>query len=828
MFVFFASFLQNIKFLPEPTLGPETLRSNLPPCEYSVADRVPTDMHPKASTIITLGEEALEWQQMTSDESDSEYDYEDDYLSDGEIMEGESGTGDGAVVEMKDKEEEEEEEVTLESYFSKSSSSSDSDEDYTVPYQRKRGGGSGRGRGRRGRGSGGLESRMSAPLTRPCVGRPKLMQGSATSKGPATSTMVAPPPLVSPHAGGPPSLIKTEGSRAIYSNKHLTPRAGTLNSHVQPPPALIVPKVGVVQMGGTGLKREPPPLVKKSEEPKVMKLAKVGDRHPQIVLPSPTSVGVGGESLMPGGILSAPHYSDPPTSTLPPAPVKRRPGRPRKDQSVALSSGHTQKTTRVHHLGQGRGRGRGGRGGGMVGLVQKSSTSARSIRMTQYEFQQHQQQSVAASRGVCLTQANHTPSSSVTTATPTQFQPLLFQPAANASLHSNIVTPLQIVSAGQATPTPMQMQTIPTIPHGSVIYLQGSSSPQQEQSPQYVTKDGRVYQILTPSSSANLGDRTKKLSVIMQPSAGAQPTYVQASDVGNFQYVTQLDGPPPPAPSSNTSNFNSSQAREGLKRKFELVRQRMAIMQLDGPQPPTRKKSSGRSSNKSPGESSGTSDKCIASDLLRAYFDRVQQCTSTETRQDSSSTGASSSTSGSAGDRAQRLAATKAPAVWRQDVVASRSSESRGKQSSSRSSKASPKGGREKKKQKQSSPSQEEVPMAGIPVCEKIHRGVSPTSPLRRGAESLGLPANRTYSSGADEVSEDEIAVSEPACAKEKRADILPRSPRLLDSNDGDTLAKVNSKKILVCPECGHKYTTGSGLKYHMTTQHSAQLKVSS
>lgn len=144
-----------------------------------------------------------------------------------------------------------------------------------------------------------------------------------------------------------------------------------------------------------------------------------------------------------------------------------------------------------------------------------------------------------------------------------------------------------------------------------------------------------MYQLVTPAASTGglreLGDGTKKISVIMQPSAGGQATYVQMNEVGGYHYVTQLDGPPPPV--SCTGSVSEGE-REELRRKFETVRQRVAIMQLDGPSPPT-PKSHGKGSSDGSGRSHETSAKSSGreaekkmSDKLQLYLNRegVQQC----------------------------------------------------------------------------------------------------------------------------------------------------------------------------------------------------------
>ena len=553
-----------------------------------VVDRIPTDVNSKASTVITLGEDALQWQQMYSNDSDTdnEDEEEDDYLTEVDGVGGEAEVGGGGYGKP------EEEEGAFDNYFSHSSSS-DSDEDYTVPYQRKRRGGKTsetRGRGRRGRGA---EIKVASSHTHPppsSLTRPMAVShvdSSADIKTLATN-FLPPPPLVSTQC--PPFLIKAQQdsiSPRLGRNFYHGPsrgRGSSSNTHIQPPPALIMPEMCVVKSENSLLKPKIPPLMRKQVEPietqQLQKTIRIVKAHPQIVIPSPNMVGVGGESLSPGGIISVPR-NIPPTPPL--APVKRRPGRPKKDHSVVVNANlPPQKTLHTINVSQGRG-GRGGRGRG-AGVVQPGRASCRSVRARPFDFQSLQEQHqapVTVNQGVYLAQPNHTattsPSSS-SAGTPSQFQSLILQSPTNSTVHSNIITPLQIVPAVQANTNPVQVQTFSTVPQGGLIYLQGVAPQQtQDPSPTYVTKGNQMYQILTPTASAGrpaaMGDGTKKISVIMQSPTGCQATYVQRGDVGGYQYVTQLDGPQPPV-----------SCDRGVQRGE--VRGYQYVTQLDGPQPP--------------------------------------------------------------------------------------------------------------------------------------------------------------------------------------------------------------------------------------------------
>jgi len=783
---------QTIKLLPVPQQGPETLRCSVPSCEYLVADYIPTDIDPKASAIITLGEEALEWHQMSSEESDSDYDYDDEYMSDGEVMESEGGgvawgnSGGGGAGGRSVVKEEVDEEAVLGSCYSKSSSSSDSDEDYTVPYQRKRGGGSGRGRGRRGRGGGaGSDSRVTAssPVTPRSVGRPRSTPNlePKPSVPPSSSVVVsAPPPLIASQLG-PPTLIKSNPNQTSQ-----IPLPTSTNSLVQPV------KVGVVQGSDRSIKRDPPPLVRKpnnlitTQAQGKMATSTAGGRQPRFILPSP---GVGGESLVPGGTLT----------TTPPPPVRRRPGRPRKDQSVTFSSSQTQRTSRVvHQLGQGRGRGRGrGRGVGMMGVATNTPAASGKIKVTQYEFQEHrhrQQQQSIANQGVYFTTpANHTSST-------TQFQPILLQPGSNAALHSSIVTPLQIVSTTQAPPTPLQVQTLPTVSPGSVIYLQ-NSSPQLEQSPQYITKDGQLYQILAPSSATALpGDQIKKPSVIMQPSA-APPTYIQASDIGSIQYVTQLDGPPPPLSNSSSSNLNNSdqEGGEDLKRRFELVRQKMANTQLDGIHPRATTASAAQRDGSSAAESCETGG--------------------------SGSRGGRSRRVGGGGSKEYPHRTRKRPGDrldYSLNDVGVETSVKPGKTSSKRS------GLKKKGKHVSSSILGEATGSGGgdtgnksVPTAKKVRRSVSPACPL-----GPGTGHSRTSSPGlgpkGGKVGTEVGDSPEAICMEGASVNAMPTY-----HSGGVEALPTPQCEIHECSDCGRRFSSRKRLKNHTLSKHaSQQLKV--
>lgn len=606
-------------------------RSSVQTSEYEIADDVPTDIDPTPSAIITLGEEALQWQK-----TDSDSDSGDDYVGDG------MDTGGMALVI---------DEGQFDSYMS-GSSVSDSDEEFTLPYYRRRGAKTGRG-GRRGRSAGGSSrGDVKSELV------PMSVDGKAEVVGytmPYLTSGHAAPPLLLPKAAGgirtqslvkkihPPSLIKaisrapqelsTAGSESGVAIVGSSVAIRTNTAHIQPPPGLIMPSVQQVDGVKGPLKhlsrRQPPPLVKKGGDelghipiqPKVY--------HPQIVLPSSEGESSSSSSLSPKlsnstgshsqsrGLTHASSYAAvsapsaaPKTQEPPPpmVPVKRRPGRPRKDQQHSVNA-QTKKTTA--HVGLNkqqqkskptttaatttstrRGRGQG-------------AAQGKGIKTTQYDFQSQQQLGnvgMPASHGVAVAQQS---SQHSVASNSQQFQPLLI------STSGAPITPLQIINAGSAqSSTPMHVQTYSSVPQGGVIYLQGATpSPVQEQ-PTYITKDGQLFLIQPTRNDSNV-DNAKKISVIMQPQAGVGPTYIQAGEAGNFHYVTQLDGPPPT--NQSVSGVGClSRGREALRRQFELTRNRtraraggdVVIQQLDGPVP--RVQAQGRKKHKAAAGVRGT------------------------------------------------------------------------------------------------------------------------------------------------------------------------------------------------------------------------------
>ena len=277
-----------------------------------------------------------------------------------------------------------------------------------------------------------------------------------------------------------------------------------------------------------------------------------------------------------------------------PAPHKpRRPGRPRKDQSVTLSTGlrTSAKTVRLGGggggaeggggSGGGGGRGgrggsstrahyRSGRGGGRAGQNSSQSTK-KGMKMTQYEFenvsssafppslvsggipqalqQQQQQQQVQQQQAVAAQQQ----------------QPQLFQLGSGAagvaqSLQS-LVTPLQIIPTasipGYHSVSGGGMLLLQNAPQG--VTLAASPSGNDVVAPTNFL-GGNTYQLVqaAPMITTDQGENAQKVSVIMHPTAGP------------VQYIAQFDGPPPKGKSST----KTPQSRKKLHEKFNKERKK--------------------------------------------------------------------------------------------------------------------------------------------------------------------------------------------------------------------------------------------------------------
>ena len=122
-------------------------------------------------------------------------------------------------------------------------------------------------------------------------------------------------------------------------------------------------------------------------------------------------------------------------------------------------------------------------------------------------------------------------------------------PSSSAVPLQNIVTPMQIVQGVPPGHNVMQMptyQNVTQLPPG-VILVQGPTGIPGEIP--YFTQGGQTYQLLSAQSQ---GEGSQKVSVIMNPS--------------NYQYFTQLDGPP-----SQTKSKKQKDTKQ-LRERFEAAR----------------------------------------------------------------------------------------------------------------------------------------------------------------------------------------------------------------------------------------------------------------
>lgn len=275
-----------------------------------------------------------------------------------------------------------------------------------------------------------------------------------------------------------------------------------------------------------------------------------------------------------------------------PAPHKpRRPGRPRKDQSVTLSTGlrTSAKTVRLGGGGGGaegggggggggRGRGRGGssarahyrsgRGGGRAGQNSSQSTK-KGMKMTQYEFENVSSSPFPPSLvggGIpqALQQQQQVQQQQVTAQ---QQQPQLFQlgsgAAGVAQNLQSLVTPLQIIPAasipGYHSVSGGGMLLLQNAPQG--VTLAAPPSGNDVVAPTNLL-GGNTYQLVqaAPMITTDQGENAQKVSVIMHPAAG----------VGTpVQYIAQFDGPPPKRKASK-----APQSRKELHKKFDEERKK--------------------------------------------------------------------------------------------------------------------------------------------------------------------------------------------------------------------------------------------------------------
>ena len=338
-----------------------------------------------------------------------------------------------------------------------------------------------------------------------------------------------------------------------------------------------------------------------------------------------------------------------------PPPKPRRPGRPRKDQSVTLSTGlrTSAKTVRLEGgSGGGGGRGRGGsstrahyrsgRGGGRAGQNSSQSTK-KGMKMTQYEFENVSSSPFSSSLvGGGLPQALQ--QQQVQQQQAVQQQPQLFQlgsgTAGVAQSLQSLVTPLQIIPAasipGYHSVSGGGMLLLQNAPQG--VTLAAAPSGNDVVVPTTLL-GGNTYQLVqaAPMIATDQGENAQKVSVIMHPTAG----------VGTpVQYIAQFDGPPPKRKSPK-----APQSRKELHKKFDEERKKeQAKLELAATSTKSKSKRSEKTDSDSAviasGSSSASAEKLMSSELekyLKMEESRKKRKPSTTT----TGAGASSSDSGS-------------------------------------------------------------------------------------------------------------------------------------------------------------------------------------
>ena len=223
---------------PTPKLGPETDKHVVPKVEFNVTNDILTDIISYGSAVISLGEDALEWQKMSSG---SESDQESDYTPTRECKFFRSGS---SASEDGDKE--------------------SSDEDYTCSFSRKK---------KRHKPKGTANVRLGAKKgTKELKNKPEPPEGKVIQDTPVFTCSEPPPLLVKqekpkpslakPNRQAPPALIKAPPSsrhppsysRTLLGKSKLKDKGKT----PLPPQSSdlpVIPQQAVL--------RAPPPLVKK-------------------------------------------------------------------------------------------------------------------------------------------------------------------------------------------------------------------------------------------------------------------------------------------------------------------------------------------------------------------------------------------------------------------------------------------------------------------------------------------------------------------------------------------------------------------------------------
>ena len=422
--------------------------------------------------------------------------------------------------------------------------------------------------------------------------------------------------------------------------------------HIQPPPSLVMPSsasaspassLGHHPSTGSQRRREPPPLVRNTDNKQTTSNSKVefqDTAHPKIIRLSSSEAaaqqrrgasasGASQNSLSYTIVTQAPQTSYSivtqqshaqahrgsqnasstaslssvdARATQPTQPTKpRRPGRPRKDQSVTLSTG-LRTSAKTVRLGGGksqqRSAGRSTRGGHTPSQVNKKS-----MKMTQYEFENVSYQSSLGHPQALQAQPAH--------------QPQLFQVNSGSGGAQNLqslVTPLQIIPAGSIPGYGMS--------GGGMILMQGAPQGVTFAAPPnshdasggtIFTQGGNTYQLVqAPLLTTDQGDNAQKVSVIMHPTAGVTPV----------QYIAQFDGPPPPI------KRGRGRPRKEIKKIFEEERRKEQV-KLDGFADTSQEHSQTSVSKAS--RTASSSSESMMSNVLQEYF-KTEESRRTKTR----------------------------------------------------------------------------------------------------------------------------------------------------------------------------------------------------
>ena len=485
--------------------------------------------------------------------------------------------------------------------------------------------------------------------------------------------------------------------------------------HIQPPPSLVMPSPSSIStpsivpsssssssVGSQQRRREPPPLVRNTDKPLQMTTPNstielqdsAHSSHPQIICLSPgeqqqqqrrtPQQGVPQSSLSYSIVTQAPQPSYSIVTQQTPLkqtsrnsqlsavsvdsgrgggqpPLKpRRPGRPRKDQSVTLSTGlrTSAKTVRLggggggEGGGGGRGRGgatarahyRSGRGGGRVGQNSSQSTK-KGMKMTQYEFENVSSSTFPPSLvGGGLPQAIQQQQVQQQAA---QQQPQLIQlgsgTAGVAQSLQSLVTPLQIIPAasipGYHSVSGGGMLLLQNTPQG--VTLAAAPSSNDVVAPTTLL-GGNTYQLVqaAPMIATDQGENAQKVSVIMHPTAG----------VGTpVQYIAQFDGPPPKRKS------NAPHSRKELHKKFDKERKKeQAKLELDTAAVTPTKSTKSKSKHSKTTESdsavtAGAGSRASAEKLMSSEIEKYLKMEESRRKPKATTTAAAAATSSDSG-----------------------------------------------------------------------------------------------------------------------------------------------------------------------------------